>query len=102
MDYCFCYINQYNDKELEQIILGQEIQYIDSSVDIYDILMMSEVFKSRAQAKKNWNGPDIKPGYNEFLNIGKFNKNIYVFLPVQYIEDQEDRQERIDFPERFK
>lgn len=54
---------------------------------MFDILILCGIFTSRSQAKKNWKyEPMILDEWNEYLNIGKFNKNIYIYKPIEKID----------------
>jgi hypothetical protein len=52
--------------------------------DMYDCLVKLKAFPSKSEARKNWTrtGKEILPGYNEFKNIGKQKKALYIWNPV--------------------
>lgn len=47
--------------------------YIDETVDMYDILVEEGLFKSKGDAKRNWNktGKEIPSGFTLFERLGK-------------------------------
>jgi len=68
------------NKDLINIIFGEEeVMFVDENFDIFDALVLIGVFKSKTQARKNWKRGMIKGGYQEFLRLGKFNKNLYIW-----------------------
>ena len=56
---------------------------LPANKDMYDILVMLKLFKSKSQAKKNWkrSGKDIPKGFSHFRGIGKFNSEFCILNP---------------------
>lgn len=73
-----------NDKYLESdkhLFFGDEdVTFLDKP-DIYEALVLLEVFKSRSEARRNWNRGEMPLGYSEFKKIGKLNKELYILNP---------------------
>jgi hypothetical protein len=67
---------------------------IGNKYDMYDILVLFKIFSSKSEARKNWErtGKEIPPGYNEFKNIGKQKKALYIWNPIDisWMEDNND------------
>jgi len=52
--------------------------------DIWELLVVSGCFESKAQARKNWNGiKEIPTGYSEIGPIGKQKLMIFVWNPAE-------------------
>jgi hypothetical protein len=68
-------------------LFGDEgLEVVNPLKDMYDLLVMLGVFSSKSEARKNWirTGKEIPPGYNEFKNIGKQKKALYIWNPMKY------------------
>lgn len=55
----------------------------DRFIDIYDLLVFAKLFSSKGVARKNWKRQGIPQGFEEFKNIGKFNKSMTIFNPIE-------------------
>lgn len=56
-------------------------------LDIFDCLVMLEIFPSKGQARKNWKGPtEFRPGFQHFERLGKMKKELVVWIPVKESE----------------
>lgn len=77
--------DKYRDGDDILFFDGEEVCFIDDNKDMYDILVMAGLFKSKNQAKNNWTrtGKEIPKGFNDYMNIGKLNKRLTVFNPCQ-------------------
>ena len=65
-----------------QIVDIEKTVDVDTTVDIFVILIMLGSFSSRSQAKKNWkHGFDIPPGWSEFW-IGKVKRHLCIWNPT--------------------
>ena len=65
-------------------------------VDMYDLLVISGIFKSRSQAKKNWirTGKEIPEGWSYFEKIGKLNNSLTVLNSIFVDTTEEDKRDR--------
>ena len=73
-----------HEKDLTCLIFDKEdFVLVDSTTDVFDLLVKLDVFPSKGQARKNWTkGSIIENGYNEILKIGKMHKALYIWKPV--------------------
>lgn len=57
---------------------------ITSDKDMYDILVMADIFPSKGQARKNWTrtGAEIPKGFTDLTNIGKLRHRITILNPI--------------------
>ena len=91
MEYNFVIKNEFyeENKDLIEPLFGNdEIIYLEN-VDIYDLLVLSKLFKSRSEAKNNWKktGKDIHLGFSDFENLGKRKDiRITIFNPIHVEE----------------
>jgi hypothetical protein len=66
---------------------GENINHIPANsqhIDLFDMLVMLDIFTSRGQAKKSWNregGPDWPPGFHDWF-IGKKKTRITIWNPI--------------------
>lgn len=69
----------------QQEIGERTITIKDGEADMYDLLVMLEVFPSKAQARKNWkrSGQEIPYGYSDFEKIGKLSNRLTIFKPME-------------------
>ena len=76
------------DRFFGPLIENDRVDYIDSSFDMYDILVTCGIFKSKSHARQNWikTGSEIPLGYSEHLRIGHLRKNIYILNPIKNTE----------------
>jgi hypothetical protein len=78
--------NKFYDEKFAISLFGEDEIYLRVPVeyDMYDCLVYLGVFNSRSEARKNWirTGKEIPPGYNEFKNIGKQRKSLYIWNPI--------------------
>ncbi|MHA2274844.1 MAG: hypothetical protein ACXAC2_03720 [Candidatus Kariarchaeaceae archaeon] len=60
------------------------IHYVNTDINMYDILVKYEFFSSNGDCKRKWNktGRDIPNGYTDIIQIGKFNRNLTIWNPV--------------------
>ena len=73
---------------LEQLLFHDEpvnrISPDSKAFDLFDLLVMLDIFPSRGQAKKGWNkpgGPGFPPGFHDWF-IGKRRVRITTWVPV--------------------
>jgi hypothetical protein len=61
-----------------------DIIFIGSNLDMYDILLKFGFFKSKNDARKNWKqtGKDVPLGFNDF-RIGKRKRLLSIFNPIK-------------------
>jgi hypothetical protein len=52
--------------------------------NMFDLLVILGVFKSRGQARKNWRktGRDIPPGWTQLDRLGKYRKELCIWNPT--------------------
>ena len=81
--------NQHWDENLERRLFHGEVTNripADSkTIDLFDVLVMFEIFSSRSQAKRGWaraGGPDFPPGFHDWF-IGKKRIRITVWTPIE-------------------
>jgi hypothetical protein len=81
--------NQHWDESLEQLLFhGEVVNHIPAdsqTMDLFDLLVMFEVFASRGQAKKSWKragGPGWPSGFHDWF-IGKKKIRITIWNPVE-------------------
>jgi hypothetical protein len=57
----------------------------DASKDMWDLLVILGVFKSKSMARKNWKhtGKDIPPGWSQFQGLGKHRKELCIWNPTE-------------------
>lgn len=63
----------------------EEVIFIeDDNIDMYDILVKLNIFRSKSEARKNWKKTkkDIPDGFTDIMKIGKLNKRITIYKPV--------------------
>ena len=82
--------NKYYETEkdlIHHLFDGEKYELLED-VDMYDVLKIAGIFRSKSEARKNWKrtGKEIPKGYNEFLNIGKLHNQIFIFNPVKTIK----------------
>ena len=51
--------------------------------DMFDLLIILGVFKSRGQARQNWKktGREIPTGWSQFTGLGRFRKELCIWNP---------------------
>lgn len=75
---------QQNEDLIPILFDNEQVVYIESNCDMYDILVLCNTFPSRSQAKKNWSREvTIPDGWSQHLKIGKLNKSIYIYNPIK-------------------
>jgi hypothetical protein len=78
--------NYEHERDLVPLIFGEDIiTYFQDDADMFDLLVYLNIFKSKAEARRNWKrtGGNIPFGYTEFKKIGKFSKSLYIFNPIK-------------------
>jgi hypothetical protein len=73
-----------NQDLIYQFFGKESYRLMPEDCDMYDLLVLLGAFPSKSEARKNWNrtGKEIPPGYNEFKDIGKQKKALYIWNPV--------------------
>ena len=67
-------------------LFGEEpVIVLPNDSDMYDVLVAGGFFKSKGDAKKNWQrtGRDIELGFNSWV-IGRVPKALFVFKPANF------------------
>ncbi len=75
-------MGQVNIKDVDTLFGGdQDITTLVNKVDMFDILVMADIFTSKSQAHKNWTrtGRDVPDGFTDIQNIGKFNQRLTIW-----------------------
>jgi len=85
MDYLNVIIDsdRVRDGDRAMLFPDDEDVRVCSGVDMYDLLVMVGVFKSKGDARKNWHGVrDIPGGWSEY-KVGKLKKELCVWNPAR-------------------
>jgi hypothetical protein len=71
------------DDDIEMLFGEEDVELLDPTVDMLDVLVRAKVFPSKGRARKNgWQGrEDIPPGWTEFT-IGKRKHKIFIWNPA--------------------
>lgn len=85
-DYNFIIVNSnYQQQDCQLFFGGEQVILINAerTVDMYDLLVLADVFPSKSVARKNWktNDGSIQSGFSDFTGIGKMNKRITILNP---------------------
>ena len=73
------------DKDL--FFQGDTVEYLDPTVNMWDVLVKCNIFPSKGQAKKDvkWKDKSVIPeGFTEFI-VGKFKHKIFILNPITEI-----------------
>lgn len=68
--------------EQELFFCGEDVTFLESSADMYDVLVLVQIFTSKSQARKSGRDKEIPKGFTE-LTVGKLKKKIYIFNPTE-------------------
>ena len=62
---------------------NEEVIPISTNKNMYDILVMTNIFSSKSQARKNWakTGANIPEGFSDFI-VGKLKHRICILNPI--------------------
>uniref|UniRef100_A0A6M3IKU5 Uncharacterized protein n=1 Tax=viral metagenome TaxID=1070528 RepID=A0A6M3IKU5_9ZZZZ len=73
------------EKDLIPHLFCNEVYEILEDIDMYDILVIAGIFKSKGDARKNWKRTkkEISKGYSEYKDIGKLHNQIFIFNPIK-------------------
>ena len=64
---------------------GEPYEVLPFGSKIWDVLVKAEVFPSKKQARKNWGRGELHEGMNDFKNVGKLRRRIFVLkLPDDF------------------
>jgi len=68
---------QWTDKKLP------EITFVSPDMDMYDILVLVDLFQSKGEAKKNWKrtGQSVPEGFSDFERVGKRKNRLTIWNP---------------------
>lgn len=71
--------------EKDGFFFGEPVEFIDETVDMYDLLVRIGAFSSKTQADKQWkrSGRIIPPGFNFWENIGKLNRSLSILNLIE-------------------
>lgn len=85
MDYNFIVINGNNEERDKKLFFDDEdIIFISNEADMFDVLVIAKLFKSKSEARKNWKrtGKDIPKGFTCLERLGMLKHNIYILNPL--------------------
>jgi hypothetical protein len=70
---------------IHELFEDEPVTIVSCDTDMYDLLVKLGIFCSRSEARKNWTrtGKEIPFGYNEFKDIGKQKKALYIWNPIK-------------------
>ena len=74
-----------NDDLIETLFDGEGFIPVTTGADMFDILVMTGLFRSKSEARKNWKrtGRDIPNGFTDIDRIGKLKNRITIWNPVK-------------------
>lgn len=80
-----------DDRLFQEIVFeSDQVNIVDRKLQLLDILVQSGLFKSRNDARKNWNRSFVmKEGMNRFERFGKLKRNIYILCLPETLMAQE-------------
>jgi len=76
---------RFKNSDVDLFFDDEEVNVVmDPNWDMFDLLVFAGIFKSKSQARKNWNrtGAEIPNGFSDFKNIGKGKKRITILNVV--------------------
>ena len=74
-----------SNKDLVDLLFSDEdIQTLSTNADMFDILVLTGLFRSKSEARKNWNrtGKDIPDGFTDIERIGKLKHRLTIWKPM--------------------
>ena len=79
----------FDEHLLEAIFESEDVQFISAENDMFDILVMCDLFRSKSEARKNWKrtGKDIPEGFTDIKNIGKLHHRLTIWNPIGGSDD---------------
>jgi hypothetical protein len=83
-NHCFVLMNRHLHG-LDKLLFHNDDQkwFCYEPKTMLDLLVQAEIFPSKGQARKNWNGPvEIPPGWSEYHRIGKYRQSVFVLNPI--------------------
>lgn len=83
---------------------GEDLFFVEPTSDIFDVLVMLNIFASKSDARKNWKrsqGKDIPKGFTDFDRVGKKKVRITILNPTEAnITKERDHHEDVDDRDR--
>jgi hypothetical protein len=75
---------RYNRSLLPLLFDKEALVFVEPSWDMYDILVHCKLFKSKSDARKNWNKTTqvIPDGFTDIERIGKLRHRLTIFNPI--------------------
>ena len=75
---------QINKKNEPRILETDRIMFVDEKYDMYDILLLAGLFKTRSHAKRDWKrtGKEVPDGFSDFTRIGKKLGKLTIWKPI--------------------
>lgn len=77
--------DNFNPDLISTLFNDEDIQSItNTSLDMFDILVMTGLFRSKSEARKNWKrtGKNIPEGFTDIKNIGKLHHRLTIWNPI--------------------
>lgn len=74
-----------NSDLIDALFGGEGFVPLSTGADMFDILVMTGMFRSKSDARKNWNrtGQSVPEGFTDLERIGKLKKRITIWNPVK-------------------
>lgn len=71
------------DTDRDLFFPGEDVCVVTPDADMYDLLVLGKFFKSRTEARKNWqrSGRKVPRGFSHFTRIGKLRKELAILNP---------------------
>lgn len=71
-------------EEFEGQVRTDPIIFVSKEADMYDILLLTGIFTTRSNAKRDWKrtGKEIPKGFSYFQKIGKRNARLVIWKPI--------------------
>ena len=64
----------------------EEVHFLSTDTDIFDLLVLLGTFSSKSQARKNWKHGPLQPGWSEFF-VGKIKRQLCIWNPLKEEDD---------------
>jgi hypothetical protein len=74
-----------NEHLVDAMFDGEDVDLLPNTTDMFDILVMTGMFRSKSEARKNWKrtGKEIPEGFTDIENIGKLHKRLTIWNPIK-------------------
>ena len=73
------------DNLIETLFDGESFIPVTTGADMFDILVMAGLFRSKSEARKNWKrtGKDVPEGFTDIERIGKLKHRLTIWNPKE-------------------